>query len=84
MDTEKRLAKRVAFLRKSIYISCGNINEAMNTLSCGSLYEAIRGFFFHCLGKFMRRVYYCVFRNKLMHNFFLKNVILSGSGLKRF
>ena len=41
MDTEKRLAKRVAFLRKSIYISCGNINEAMNTLSCGSLYEAI-------------------------------------------
>ena len=41
MDTEKRLAKRVDFLRKSIYISCGNINEAMNTLSCGSLYEAI-------------------------------------------
>jgi len=41
MDTEKRLAKRVAFLRKSIYISYGNINEAMNTLSCGSLYEAI-------------------------------------------
>jgi len=41
MDTEKRLAKRVDFLRKSIYISCGNINEAMNTLSCRSLYEAI-------------------------------------------
>ena len=42
MDTEKRLAKRLDFLRKSIYISCGNINEAMNTLSCESLYEAIR------------------------------------------
>ena len=41
MDTEKRPAKRVAFLRNSIYISYGNINEAMNTLSCGSLYEAI-------------------------------------------
>jgi len=41
MDTEKRLAKRLNFLRKSIYISCGNINEAMNTLSCGSLCEAI-------------------------------------------
>ena len=41
MDTEKRPAKRLNFLRKSIYISCGNINEAMNTLSCGSLYEAI-------------------------------------------
>ena len=42
MDTEKRPAKRLNFLRKSIYISCGNINEAMNTLSCGFLYEAIR------------------------------------------
>ena len=42
MDTEKRPAKRLNFLRKSIYISCGNINEAMNTLSCGSLYEVIR------------------------------------------
>jgi len=42
MDTEKRTAKRLDFLRKSIYISYGNINEAMNTLSCESLYEAIR------------------------------------------
>jgi len=42
MDKEKRLAKRVNFLRKSIYISCGNINEAINTLSCESLFEAIR------------------------------------------
>ena len=41
MDTEKRPAKRLDFLRNSIYISYGNINEAMNTLSCGSLYEAI-------------------------------------------
>ena len=48
MDTEKRLAKRLNFLRKSICISCGNINEAMNTLSCGSLYEAIRRNLFLC------------------------------------
>ena len=41
MDKEKRPAKRLNFLRKSIYILCGNINEAMNILSCGSLYEAI-------------------------------------------
>ena len=42
MDTEKRLAKRVDFLRNSIYISYGNINEAMNTLSRESLYEAMK------------------------------------------
>ena len=42
MDTEKRLAKRLNFLRKSIYISYRNMYEAMNTLSCESLYEAIR------------------------------------------
>jgi len=48
MDTEKRPAKRVDSLRKSIYISYRNINEAMNTLSCGSLYEAISIFYYIC------------------------------------
>jgi len=45
MDTEKRLAKRVDFLRKSIYISYRNMYEAMNTLSCKSLYETINNRF---------------------------------------
>ncbi len=42
MDTEKRLAKRVDFLRNSIYISYRNMYEAMNTFSCESLYEAMK------------------------------------------
>ena len=59
MDTEKRLAKRVDFLRNSIYISYRNTYEAMNTLSCESLYEAI-SMPNHLCNYFKFSVTYCV------------------------